>query len=258
MSIERAEFLPSETIIAKNEWGTYCVPRSSAHRPASKAILAGKVWEKKTLLFMIKHVQDGDIVHAGAFFGDFLPALSAALQPEARVWAFEPNPENFYSAQRTVELNNLSNVVLKQVGLGNSSTVAKLRVAARDGNALGGASRFVSYDEPVRSEVLVEVPIMRVDDVVPSLRKVTVLQLDLEGYEFVALKGAVETVRRCRPLLVLEDNLPISKCLGLAESLDYTNIGKLGPNVILAPNERAGCIANAPPHERASGRAEGQ
>jgi hypothetical protein len=80
--------------IAYNKYGGYCVPLASRYRVAARKILAGEVWEPTTIEFLMSYGSHGDIVHAGAYFGDFLPALSRSCAPGAKVWAFEPNPEN--------------------------------------------------------------------------------------------------------------------------------------------------------------------
>src|SRR5438477_11756587 len=81
--------------IAYNEFGGFCVPTSSLHRPAARKILAGQVHEPQTIAFVAAHGEHGDIVHAGAYFGDFLPGLSRACAPAYRIWAFEPNHANY-------------------------------------------------------------------------------------------------------------------------------------------------------------------
>lgn len=65
-----------DCVVAGNKHGVYCVPRSSRHRPAAQAILQSRVWEPDTLDLVGGTDRDGDIVHAGTFFGDFLPALA--------------------------------------------------------------------------------------------------------------------------------------------------------------------------------------
>src|SRR4051812_13219941 len=64
--------------IAYNMLGGYCMPLSSRRRIAAQEVLRGYVYEAETIDFIVKNVKDGDIIHAGAFFGDFLPALSRA------------------------------------------------------------------------------------------------------------------------------------------------------------------------------------
>jgi hypothetical protein len=89
-----------EYTLASNFYGSYCVPLSSAHRPAAKKILGGEVWEPETIQFLTSI--RGDIVHAGTYFGDFLPALSASRVPGEKIFAFEPSRENFQCAQMTL------------------------------------------------------------------------------------------------------------------------------------------------------------
>src|SRR5262245_29594961 len=78
--------------IAYNPLGGYCVPLSSRQRPAAQAILDGEIWERATLEILGSAPARGDIVHAGTFFGDFLPALSRSRSGDDVLWAFEPNP----------------------------------------------------------------------------------------------------------------------------------------------------------------------
>jgi len=222
-------------IIASNKYGRYCVPKSSSTRPAARTIIAGKVWEKDTIRFIAQNCGDGDIVHAGTFFGDFLPGLSRALRPDARLWAFEPSRENFLCAQETVALNVLANVTLTNAGLGARDGAGSLCVSA-SGEAHGGASRFV--EQETADEVYETVPIVAIDDVIPQTRNVSVLQLDVEEYEQQALEGALGLLKRCLPLIILE-TLPRS-----AEwyernilSLGYRDIGPVHHNRVLAPSD---------------------
>lgn len=187
--------------VAYNRYGAYCVPLASMHRPAAKMILHGEVYEPNTIEFMRAHCGTGDVVHAGTYFGDFLPALSPACQ--GTVWAFEPNLENYRCAQITLLLNGIRNVELRRSGLGANFEERALLTADADGFARGGSSTIVGDD--VQSAGQVErVPMVTVDQVVPRDRQVSIIQLDVEGHEQAALTGALKTIARCRPVLVVE------------------------------------------------------
>jgi FkbM family methyltransferase len=175
--------------------------------------LGGAVYEAETVKFLVERAR-GDVVHAGTFFGDFLPALSRAYE---QVWAFEPNSDSFKCAEITIRLNDLGNVNLRNSALGSTARAATL-VTERDGQYLGGASFVV--DEPG------ETPIQTVDDVVPSARHVGMIHLDVEGYEANALEGARETMRRCAPIVVLETLVQID---------GYAVSARLGRNFVLMP-----------------------
>ncbi len=189
--------------VAYNSYGGYCVPKSSQHRPAAQAILSSRVWEPKTIQFMLDNCGNGDIVHAGTFFGDFLPALSMGIKSGSKIWAFEPNRENYRCAYVTVAINNLENVELSNTGLGEKREQLVLKTIDGSGQSLGGASRIMKYD---REELIdgARVQIVTIDESVPRDREVSIIQLDVEGYEKEALSGALEIIERCRPVIILE------------------------------------------------------
>ena len=189
-----------DCVVAFNQHGAYCVPRSAAHRPSARTVLVGKVWEDRTIALV--NGVDGNIVHAGTFFGDFLPAL-ARSRPQSTVWAFEPNEESYRCAAMTVMLNGLTNVRLLHAGLDARSGDGLLRTVSDAGRPLGGASRLTTAVEGLGERV----SLVSIDEAVTD--PVSVIQLDVEGYEQSALTGALDTLRRRRPLLILE-SLPDS------------------------------------------------
>ena len=217
---------------AYNMYGGYCVPLSASYRPAARKVLAGKVWEPDTIEFMIAHARGGDIVHAGTFFGDFIPALARAVGPDHCVWAFEPNPENARCARMTIALNDLQNVTLTPAGLGASAATVDMEVRDASGRSLGGASHIVEKADGVTSA---KVQIVTVDGAVPHDRKVGIIQLDVEGFEQQALSGAMDTIRRCKPVIILE-TLPSREWLDAnILALGYREAGRLHDNYVLIP-----------------------
>ena len=190
-------------LISYNEYGGYCVPESSRHRPATQKILSNKVHEPRTIEFIRANCRDGDIVHAGAYFGDFLPALSTRCSDGSKIWAFEPNSENFRCAKKTLEINGIVNVELMRAGLGAERGSSRIKVTDNKGRALGGGSR-ITLNLESNSQGSEPIDIVTVDEVVGVRRSVSIVQLDVEGHEKEALMGALETIRRCRPILILE------------------------------------------------------
>jgi FkbM family methyltransferase len=193
-----------DAIVASNEHGLYCIPRASLHRPVAEWTAASKVWERATLELLCASDPDGDIVHAGTYFGDFLPALSRSRRGAARVWAFEPGSENSRCAAITLELNGLENVVLTRAGLSERPRQALLATGDREGVPLGGASRVINDRAKARWWEAEEVELLALDDAIDRERNVVAIHLDVEGHEQSALQGALELIARCRPLLVLE------------------------------------------------------
>ncbi|WP_415922461.1 FkbM family methyltransferase [Tateyamaria sp. SN6-1] len=219
---------------AQNEYGIYCVPEGLEKRPAAKAVLSGQVYEPDTIAFMRAHAGKGDIIHAGTFFGDFLPAISAALAPKCKIWAFEPAPENFAAAEQTIAMNKLKNVTLTQGALSNQDDTLLFKTHKSNGQALGGVSRIVDTD----GDGVQKVQALMLDYAVPRDRDISILQLDVEGHEKKALLGAFHIIHRCRPILVLEymdDARWLSRTF---RGLNYKSVGTVHGNYVYAPPDR--------------------
>ena len=205
-----------------NEFGRYAVPLSSRHRPAAQMVLRGDVWERQTIDYMRAH-PGRDIVHAGTYFGDFLPALSATART---VYAFEPNSENFHCAEWTVLLNSLQNVRLRHAALSDSAVTRHLQTAYA-GTPLGGMSRIT--DDPDGD--FEDINTVRLDDVLRQDADVGILQLDVEGFEEPALAGALATIERCHPILILE-TVPQAFVASRLAGMGYRSVGDVCGNTI--------------------------
>jgi FkbM family methyltransferase len=229
--------------IAYNAHGGYCVPLASQHRPAAQKILAEQVYEPATIDFIAAHCGRGDVVHAGTYFGDFLPAISRACATGAQVWAFEPNEENFRCAVITCQLNGLEHVRLTRAALGEAPDQRRLVVADATGRALGGASRIL---EPTAASIgtvtlgtVENVDVVALDDILPAGRLVSVIQLDVEGQERSALAGAVHLVRSCLPILIVERLPPQSWLDEVLCPLGYHVDRQIHGNSVLLPGPMA-------------------
>ena len=225
-----------ECILCENIFGRYCIPISSKHRPAPAETLRGDVWEMETIQFMREHVRDRDIVHAGMYFGDFLPGLASAMAPGRTIYGFEPHAENFACAQWTVVLNGLSNVRLSNFGLGSGAQQGFMRTTTQEGVAMGGGSRVVADDDPgkaLRDDPGVRPVILgALDEMLPPSADVGIIQLDVEGYEGFALLGALKTIRRCRPIIIVE-TLPVAVVKNHLHPLGYVQTQTVCGNTIL-------------------------
>jgi len=214
----------SRFIVAANEHGDYCIPAGAAHRPAAQRIISGGVWEKATLDYMIDRLGNSDVLTAGTFFGDALPALSKASR--GKVWAFEPNPESYRCAAITVLMNEARNVRLQNRALGDRASMTRLLVSEPSGRSLGGLSKITD-----QLEDSVAVEMTTIDNAVPEDAAIAVLHLDLEGYEALAIEGGARTIARCRPVLILETvPTPESNAGKLLQSLSYHKTCSLDTN----------------------------
>ncbi len=75
-----------------------------------------------------------------------------------------------------------------------------------------------------------EIPIRRLDDF--DLHDVDFMKLDCEGYELYALQGAAETLKRCRPVVCVEQKPGRAQKFGLKETEAVDYLRGLGAQLI--------------------------
>ena len=224
--------------IAYNRYGGYCVPLELRFGTIAQALFRGKVAEEETIRFLVSGYSGGDIVHAGAFIGDFLPALSKACDEGGLVWAFEPARTHYRCSLITLQLNALTNVKLFNAALGDFTGEATMLTSDENG-PLSGGSRIVATAGEF--DVVETIRMVTIDGIIPADRKVSVVHLDVEGQEKQALVGGIQTIRRCRPLLILE-SVPNDEWMTRhITPLGYRAVGRIENNTILVPEgSRAG------------------
>ncbi|MEX0286353.1 MAG: FkbM family methyltransferase [Paracoccaceae bacterium] len=237
MILDKLEFEP---LTAVNRFGVYCIPEQFKDREVSRLLLAAKVNEPRTLELIRNYARQHDVISGGAFVGDFLPAISTALAEGAVLHSFEPNPPSFQAAQATIALNRLTNVHLHPTAVGAKADTLPLQVARPNGAELGGMSTIVESPTAGRT---IDVPVVPLDDLVDPDRSVSVLHLDVEGYEWQALEGAARVISQNAPLLVLEATTSRPSAEDEAwlnerhPDLGYRLMGRMERNAIYVPTQ---------------------
>lgn len=128
------------------------------------------------------------VVQAGGATGVF-PAKLATLFDQ--VYTFEPQPENFECLVANVTAENV-----KAQNAALSDHYGKVSIHHSIGERKNYGAGYI-VDDPEG------VPLTRIDDL--ELDACDLIMLDIEGAELEALKGAEETIKAHRPLIVIED-----------------------------------------------------
>lgn len=123
------------------------------------------------------------VIQAGGNCG-FYPKQYADLFET--VYTFEPDWLNFYCLNLNVPN---SNVIKNQSCLGNEHKLVNLNIKEvnRGKNYVNGNGIY---------------PVYKIDDL--NLENCSAIQLDIEGFEYYALLGAVNTINKFKPVIVLE------------------------------------------------------
>lgn len=192
--------------------GVWAIDGDTHHRPW--IISAGKLaHDEATLPAIRKYIpQGGVVVDGGAHVGSHTGFYLDCVGPEGIVISFEPNPPAYRCLVR-----NCPDAVTYQLALGSRYDLSQI---AHDDN-YGGA--YLTEYSPVRGSTVVSVPL---DEF--GLEQVDFLKLDVEGSEVEALFGAYDTIKLCKPTMLIEVNDGALQRRGVKPIDLYAEIESLG------------------------------
>jgi FkbM family methyltransferase len=146
----------------------------------------------------------GVLFDIGAHCG-LISALWCAAKPGNRVFSFEPSP---VLAQRVAEIRDLNQfgdrMNVNQVGIGESNGTAGMLM-----DPVGGFVQSRHFDHTMWSTPeSIEIAIESIEAASARLQVVpNFIKIDIEGYEYEAIKGSAAFLSRHRPAIFLELHL---------------------------------------------------
>lgn len=132
----------------------------------------------------------GDVVwDIGANAGYFSVIMAQRVKPNGRIVAFEPEPRIREVLIKNIELNNLDNVSILPVALGDKSSVMNILSSKA---ASSGAHRLAySGADTADGTQAIEIEVTTGDQIIAqnTAPSPTVLKIDVEGFEEEVIKG---------------------------------------------------------------------
>jgi FkbM family methyltransferase len=134
------------------------------------------------------------ILDAGAYIGD--SAIVFAKYTDKKIYCFEPSKLNLEIMQKTIKLNNLENKIVPiNSCLGDKNEKMCLQKDGADGV-------IVEINEDTKDEEIVEQ--ITIDEFVKENNvEVGLIKTDIEGFEPNLLRGAFETIKTQKPILII-------------------------------------------------------
>lgn len=173
------------------------------------AIYSRGIYEMPLTEALWRLAQPGDIVvDGGANIGYATSILAARVAPRGKVHSFEPDPRSFGELQRNIseweKRGQRGAFRLHAAALGARSGTAILQIPAsfewnggraRIENAAAGEEAESKLDRGVTK---LEVKLVNLDEVFSQGEQVSVVKLDVEGFELDALMGMEQMLRERR------------------------------------------------------------
>jgi len=192
--LNKRENFDDTVITLKNNLGKIYCPFKPDH--VCNEIRKNKIWEENIQNEFEKYVKSGDtVIDAGAYIGIHTIKLSKLVGIFGLVHSFEPDPETFKILEKNIKLNNIKNVILYNVGLGDKQGTIKINKSFQDNK---GATQWKYKD----SFSTINSKIITIDSL--NLNKLNFMKIDVEGMEEKVFIGMKNTIQKYKPVILLE------------------------------------------------------
>ncbi|HLI67890.1 MAG TPA: FkbM family methyltransferase [Caulobacteraceae bacterium] len=167
------------------------------------------------------------VVEAGANIGTHSVVLARACAP-APLIAFEPQQRVFQLLCANLVMNQVANAIVYPDAVGAAAGMAVIPkldygAAYNFGSVSVQQTAAMAWDQgqPTR--------IVAIDDL--ALPACGFFKIDVEGFEAEVLRGATDTIARCRPALYVENDRERhqAELIALIDTLDYVQYWHVAP-----------------------------
>lgn len=150
-----------------------------------------------------REVKKGDIaLNIGANIGYYTLILARLVGQEGKIYAFEPDPDNFALLTKNVEINNYQNVILEEKAVSNRTGKGRLYLSKYN---KGDHRVYDCYD----GRGSIEIEVTRLDDYFKGYNgKIDFIKLDVQGAEGGVIQGMLSLLEKTKNLKMLTEIWP--------------------------------------------------
>jgi FkbM family methyltransferase len=172
----------------------------------------GKYWEYSLIMKLINYIPEiGTILDIGGHCGTHCIAY-ANLFPKTNIITFEPQSKIREILDVNIRQNNITNIIVNPNACGHKPCTLRLAfdfssdgydktITVNYNSEIGMNFGGIGLTNDPRGE---EVNVITIDSL--NLNDVVFIKIDVEGAEKMAVFGARETIKRCKPVLLVEES----------------------------------------------------
>lgn len=200
-------------------------------------------FEPECTFLLDKLIKKGDTVFdVGGNFGWYSCHFAQLVGESGKVHIFEPT-NAIEELKNNVILNGFeARCILNKVALGAKKGTETLFIPQKLGTAFASL-REHSYNNSGKTHKI-SVPIEKLDDYILSnkIEKVDLIKMDVEGGEYLVLKGAENVLKQYSPIIMLELQESHTKCFGYSPEELINYLGDLGYHLYEIDEKEVGSV----------------
>lgn len=166
---------------------------------------------------------EGDVLDIGANLGIMTVHLAKKL-PNSTIHAFEPMPENASILKRITAKFKLKRTKIHEIALGDHTGTARMVLPVNGATVMQGLSHIKHESITEWNEgTEVDVKLDMLDNVING-QVVQGIKIDVENFEYFALKGGERILKTHHPIIYAElwDNDNRRQCFELLQKFNYS------------------------------------
>lgn len=169
----------------------------------SLCLSINEVHEPLTTQLVKKEIKKGYVVlDIGANIGYYTLIFAKRVGESGKVFAFEPDPDNFALLKKNIEVNGYRNVILVECAVSNKTGKVKLYLSE-------DSARDRIYDSHDNRKSI-EIESIRLDDYFANYNgRIDFVKMDIEGAEGGAMQGMPLLLEKNKNLKIITEFWPI-------------------------------------------------
>lgn len=171
----------------------------------------------------LEYLKNKNIIDAGGYIGD--TALLFSNYTNKNVYSFEPFQKNIDLMNKTIKLNDVSNIIPIKKALGDENK--DMYIYFKNDSVEDGCIELEEKREFIDSNLSEEkIETITLDTFVEENNiEVGLIKTDLEGFEQKFLKGAVNTIKKQKPILIISIYHNYSDFFDIKPMIESWNLG---------------------------------
>lgn len=162
-------------------------------------------FEPPTIKFLEEYIKKGHvIIDIGANVGYHTLIFSKLTGENGFVYAFEPEPLNYKTLKKNVDLNNLDNVRCVNKAISEKQETLDFFVS----NSFNKGTHSLVYNPIQHSQESIKIDAIPLSHFIleNDLNKIDFIKIDVEGAEYEVIKGMETSLIEYKPTLLVEIN----------------------------------------------------
>lgn len=159
-------------------------------------------FEPRGIRYIKNQLYEGEVfVDIGANVGAYSLVASGLVGRSGKVIAFEPASKSFLRLSKNISMNGLTNIIPERKAVLDKNSQIELYISNR--HNMGMSSIFHHDSESGISE---KVEAISLDDYAEkkNIPRISVIKIDIEGSEMLALRGMGKIIENFRPRILIE------------------------------------------------------